>query len=270
MLVKRILTALIGIPLIFMCVYFGAFPFFAMMFLVVFFCVQEYCLILKKYEPRSIISLIMAVVFFILLYFYDISVLNNAAIIAISMLFILFGAEIIGAKMKNCISRIAVSFIGAFFIPLSLSYMLFIRNLPAGMEYIFLIFLTVWILDTAAYAFGKMLGKHKLSVVSPKKTIEGAIAGIVFGIISSIVIGVYIFEIFSVASAALFGFMLAVIGQFSDIAESLIKRDADIKDSGNIIPGHGGFLDRFDSYLFAAPVFYYLVKIIVNMSIYTK
>ncbi|MDR0822305.1 MAG: phosphatidate cytidylyltransferase [Endomicrobium sp.] len=270
MLVKRILTALIGIPLIFICIYFGAFPFFALMFLVVFFCVQEYFLILKKYEPHSIISLIMAVVFFILLNFCGNDALNNTPLIAISILFVLFAAEIISGKMEKCILRIAVSFIGAFFIPLAFSYMFFIRNLSSGMEYIFLIFISVWILDTAAYAFGKALGKHKLSVVSPKKTIEGAIAGIIFGIISAIVIGVYIFEIFTIKEAALFGLLLAVIGQFSDLAESLIKRDGDIKDSGNIIPGHGGFLDRFDSYLFAAPAFYYLLKVIAPVSSFIK
>jgi len=263
MLLKRILTALIGIPIIFICLYFGAFPFFVMMLLVTFFCVQEYLVLLKKYEPFTAVSLIMAVIFFIAIYFYFEVVMNNIALVALIMLFKLFALGVISGKMQNCIAKISVSFLGAFFLPLSLSYMVLIRDLPNGLYYMFFLFLTVWILDTAAYGFGKKFGKRKLAKnVSPQKTVEGAIAGIIFGIISAVALGL-IFSVFAIWQSIIFGFVIAVIGQFSDLAESLIKRDADIKDSGSIIPGHGGFLDRFDSYIFAAPAFYYLLILII-------
>jgi phosphatidate cytidylyltransferase len=142
--------------------------------------------------------------------------------------------------------------------------MVYIRNMSGGMQLIFFIFIVVWVLDTAAYAFGRMLGKHKLAKnVSPKKTIEGAVAGIVFGVAAAVACR-YIFmsEILTVLQALILGFAISIVGQFSDLAESLIKRDGNIKDSGKIIPGHGGVFDRFDSYIFAAPAVYYLLNFI--------
>ena len=117
-------------------------------------------------------------------------------------------------------------------------------------------------LDTGAYFIGKMFGKHKLaSVISPKKTIEGAIAGVVTAIIVSLAYRHFFMQdIITNKDAIIFALAISFVGQFSDLAESLFKRDCNIKDSGNILPGHGGMLDRFDSYLFCAPIFYYLIQ----------
>ena len=128
----------------------------------------------------------------------------------------------------------------------------------------FFIFIVVWTLDTMAYAFGKVFGKHKLAKnVSPKKTLEGTAAGIVFGILAAVACR-YIFmcDILTLQNAAILGLVVAVVGQFSDLAESLIKRDGSVKDSGKIIPGHGGVFDRFDSYMFAAPAMYYALQLL--------
>jgi len=153
--------------------------------------------------------------------------------------------------------RISVSFFGAFFLPLALIHMLYIRRLDAcGMELIFFIFIVVWVLDTAAYAFGKAFGKHKLAPnVGPKKTVEGALAGVAFGLLAAAACKYFL--PLSLSKTLLLGLVISITGQFSDLAESLIKRDANIKDSGTLIPGHGGFLDRFDSYILAAPAVYY-------------
>ncbi|MCL2798687.1 MAG: phosphatidate cytidylyltransferase [Endomicrobia bacterium] len=258
MLATRIFTALIGIPVIFACIYFGGIPFFIIMAIVSFFCVLEYMAILQKYNPHKIISIIMSVLFFIFLY---ISQYNDKAVIAAAViLFVLFAVEVFGKNTDMCAVRISVSFLGAFFLPLALMHMVYIREIPGGgMKLIFFIFITVWILDTAAYAFGRMLGKHKLAPnVSPKKTVEGAVAGTVFGILTAVLCR-YIFmaDVLSLKEAIILGIIISMVGQFSDLAESLIKRDGQIKDSGTIIPGHGGFLDRFDSYIFAAPAVYY-------------
>ena len=123
-------------------------------------------------------------------------------------------------------------------------------------------------MDTGAYFIGKKFGKHKLAKnISPKKTIEGAIAGIITSIIVSLLCRIlFMKDIISVKEAILFAIIISLVGQFSDLAESLFKRDSDVKDSGNILPGHGGMLDRFDSYLFAAPVFYYLIALVKNFN----
>ncbi|MDR2860833.1 MAG: phosphatidate cytidylyltransferase [Elusimicrobiota bacterium] len=260
MLKTRILTALVGIPLIFICIFTGGWIFFALMFIVNFFCIKEYLAICKKYEPNTIFCLIAGSLFFILLYFMkdNLSVMNFTALLIFALL-LLFGFEVFRQKPDNGVQRIAVSFLAILFFPISFLFMVFINQLFLGGKYMFLLFVTVWVLDTAAYAIGKRYGKRKLSPhISPNKTIEGAIAGLVSGILFSILISNF-FGLFPAWKAAILGLVIAIAGQFSDLAESLIKRDADIKDSGAIIPGHGGVLDRFDSYLFAAPIVYYLI-----------
>jgi len=112
--------------------------------------------------------------------------------------------------------------------------------------------------DIAAYIIGTAVGKRKLAPkISPKKTIEGSIAGIVFSVATIILLNRWLQYDFS--KLFFIGMTVSIIGQFGDLFESMLKRSADIKDSGTIIPGHGGVLDRFDSLLFAAPVFYYCI-----------
>ncbi len=117
-------------------------------------------------------------------------------------------------------------------------------------------FLCILVTDTVAYFFGSRYGKHKLSaVISPKKSIEGALAGAVGTIIFSLT-GVLYTEL-SVTQCLTAGLLITIAAQLGDLSESLIKRDAGVKDSSDILPGHGGFLDRCDSYIFALPVAYY-------------
>lgn len=270
MLSTRILTAVIGMPLVFLCIYFGDISFYAMMFFVSVLSVYEYLLIVKKYKPHAVASLIMAAGFFLFLCFCEICCgcgcccMDKSSISAILILLIFFVVEVFKGKADLSIERIATSFLGAFFIPLALAHMVYIRDLNGGMQLIFLIFIEVWVLDTAAYTFGYMFGKHKLAKkVSPKKTIEGAIAGVVFGVLTAVVCRyLFISNILTLCEVVVLGLVISVVGQFSDLAESLIKRDGNVKDSGKIIPGHGGVFDRFDSYIFAAPAVYYVLMFI--------
>jgi phosphatidate cytidylyltransferase len=264
-LLTRILAAVIGIPLVFLCVYFGGILFYAMMFVVSVLSVYEYLLIVKKYNPSAVVSLIMAAIFFLFLCFCEVccgcGCMDKASIAALLMLLILFATEVFKGNAELSVERIATSFLGAFFIPLAFAHMVYIRDLNGGMRLIFFIFIEVWVLDTAAYSFGYIFGKYKLAKgVSPKKTVEGAAAGIVFGVLTAVVCR-YLFmsAILTVYEASVLGLGISVVGQFSDLAESLIKRDGNVKDSGKLIPGHGGVFDRFDSYLFAAPAVYYVL-----------
>jgi phosphatidate cytidylyltransferase len=263
MLLTRILTATAGIPFILACIYCGSIPFYVMMLTISSLCVQEYFMISKKYNPHTAVSLAMASAFFVFLYFFKDFPVDKVIVSAIAMMLVLFGIEIFGENPAFCIGRISSSFLGAFFIPLALMHMVYIRNLHDGMKLVFFIFIVVWILDTMAYAFGKALGKHKLAKnVSPKKTLEGATAGIVFGVLTAVACRfIFMSNILTLQSAVILGLVITVTGQFSDLAESLIKRDGNVKDSGKIVPGHGGVFDRFDSYLFAAPAVYYVLQI---------
>ena len=112
---------------------------------------------------------------------------------------------------------------------------------------------------------GKTLGRHKMSPrISPKKTIEGGIGGIVASIITALVIHFTFFKTFPLVHAIIAGVLLSVAGMIGDLAESMWKRSAAVKDSGTLIPGHGGFLDRFDSILFTAPILYCYWTLIVR------
>ena len=107
-----------------------------------------------------------------------------------------------------------------------------------------------------------MFGKRRLSSISPKKTWEGAIAGFIAAIASVLFLRVFLKDSVPIPMALGIGFLIGVIAQMSDLAESMIKRSVGVKDSSNLLPGHGGILDRFDSYIFLAPVIYYFVVFI--------
>ncbi|WP_337864592.1 phosphatidate cytidylyltransferase [Ignavibacterium sp.] len=117
---------------------------------------------------------------------------------------------------------------------------------------------TIWICDSAAFFFGTALGKHKLFPrVSPKKSWEGAIFGFLFAILSMILFQKIFISFLSMGTTVGLGIIIGTAGQIGDLVESLLKRDAGVKDSSNLIPGHGGIFDRFDSLLFSAPFIYY-------------
>ena len=134
-------------------------------------------------------------------------------------------------------------------------------NFDAGSAMVWLLFICTWSSDTFAYFVGVAIGSHKLaSSISPKKTVEGFIGGIIGTTAMAVLIGHICFN-FPLVEMALLGFILAIVATLGDLVESVMKRFAGIKDSGILLPGHGGMLDRFDSIFFTAPVFYYFTII---------
>jgi phosphatidate cytidylyltransferase len=123
---------------------------------------------------------------------------------------------------------------------------------------------SIWLCDSAAYFAGRAFGKHKLfERVSPKKTWEGAIAGLAFAVAAFLVAKALALPFLSYSSAVVCGLIVGVFGQMGDLAESLLKRDAGVKDSSTLIPGHGGVLDRFDSLMFVSPLIYFYLDFVV-------
>ncbi|HXG59548.1 MAG TPA: phosphatidate cytidylyltransferase [Thermoanaerobaculia bacterium] len=134
-----------------------------------------------------------------------------------------------------------------------------------GPKLVFFLLLVVWLGDAGAYYVGRTLGRRKLSPrISPKKTIEGGIGGVVTSIVAALAIHFTFFPTFPLAHAVLAGMVLSIAGMIGDLAESMWKRSADVKDSGTLIPGHGGFLDRFDSIFFTTPILYAYWSLIVR------
>lgn len=153
---------------------------------------------------------------------------------------------------------------GIVYIPLLLSFLVALRNLPDGVSWIFLLIAVVFAGDTAAFYTGSFLGRHKLCpAVSPNKTIEGAIGGLA----GSVAVGALIKSFFLPQLPWLPGLLLfvciALAGQLGDLFESVIKRSVGIKDSGAILPGHGGILDRIDALIFAAPTAYFFKELLL-------
>jgi phosphatidate cytidylyltransferase len=169
---------------------------------------------------------------------------------------------------KSNLQNVAISFFGLIYIPMCLSLMFQLRNFMVNTFFLnwafsipLLVIATIWINDTMAYIVGSFIGKRPLSPVSPNKTWEGTIAGIVISVlVVSKLLGIwipiqekYIFLISTVA---------AIAGTFGDLFESKLKRLAGVKDSGSMMPGHGGFLDRFDSILFAVPFVWLVLQML--------
>ena len=146
----------------------------------------------------------------------------------------------------------ALVFMTSLYIVASFTSLTVVRYMPGGVWHFGIVFITAWVTDIFAYFTGCFFGKHKLSPkISPKKTVEGSLGGIFFAIVSCLLYG-WILEAFSLASVnyialALTGLVLSVLAQAGDLAASLIKRQYGVKDYGNLMPGHGGVMDRFDS-----------------------
>lgn len=199
---------------------------------------------------------------------------NNSDLIIASILFcvIMFAVTAVVCNEKYSFLKCAsMSFI-AIYIVLSMSFIARLRSMNLGIHLMFIAFICAWISDTGAYFCGLLFGKHKLiEKISPKKTVEGAVGGVVFSGIGGIVFGIIEKLCFSNSAnlAALFVICAigSVFGQFGDLIESMIKRYFKIKDFGNIMPGHGGLTDRFDSVMLTAPYTYYAIMICACLKI---
>jgi phosphatidate cytidylyltransferase len=136
-----------------------------------------------------------------------------------------------------------------------------------GLAWLVMIVAITWITDSAAYLGGRAFGSHKLApTLSPGKTVEGAIVGVLAGVLTGVAFAMLLGLDIPIYVGAAIGLLLSALGQAGDLAESLIKRDLGIKDMGNIIPGHGGILDRIDALLFTLPAGYYLMLVATEVS----
>ena len=134
-------------------------------------------------------------------------------------------------------------------------------NLDVGSALIWLLFICTWSSDTFAYFVGTAIGSHKLaSSISPNKTVEGFLGGVLGTTAMAVIVGHILFD-FPLIEMAILGSIMAIVATFGDLVESVMKRFANVKDSGILLPGHGGMLDRFDSIFYTAPFFYYFVII---------
>ena len=190
--------------------------------------------------------------------FYDYMVLITVAYVFVLMLMMVF-------FRSNCsFSDVALSFAGTIYVTVFFLHIFFVRKMNLGNLLIWVLFISAWSTDTFAYFAGRCLGKHKLCPsISPKKTVEGAFGGVV-GCLICVCAYVAIVAKYNSLSVNYFNTVIlalvaSVFSQVGDLAASCIKRENNVKDYGNLIPGHGGILDRFDSVLLISPVVYYIM-----------
>ena len=210
--------------------------------------------------PLAMISYVMAVLYYmnqIVLIFVDPMVMVMLFLILLMFVYVF-------TYPKYEAKDVMAIFFGMFYVAVMLSYVYQIRMLEGGVFLAFLIFICSWGCDTCAYCVGVLFGKHKMApVLSPKKSIEGAVGGVVGTALLTVLYcsafkaqiglddrGVIILAIISAVAG-----LISMVG---DLTASAIKRNYDIKDYGNLIPGHGGIMDRFDSMMITAPIIYYL------------
>ena len=181
------------------------------------------------------------------------------------VLLILF-SQVIATDMKTTFKDMAYTLLGICYISTFLMFLTMIDKMQNGKILLGYIFIASWGTDVFAYCIGKRFGKHKFSKVSPKKSIEGCIAGTIGATILALIYTLILnkgfsFE-YSYIIVGILGIVLSLIGQLGDFSASCIKRYVDIKDYSNLLPGHGGMLDRIDSVLFIAPFAYMLFTMI--------
>jgi len=263
MLLPRVLTAVIGIPIVALLIHIGSLPYAAFVFTIIALALYEYYILMKiGAKPVQGPTLFVMGLILPAALFFDQSPLaqaggDNFAGSAITLTVIAALVYEVFSK-KKYLERVGFTLLGLFMISWCMVHLIALRNIrPDGEALTFMLIVTVWVMDTAAYAFGRFFGKRQLSTISPKKTWEGALAGFVSAILMTLLARALMGCSVSAAFAVTAGVLIGVFGQLSDISESMIKRAAGVKDSSNLLPGHGGILDRFDSYIFLAPIIYY-------------
>jgi len=178
----------------------------------------------------------------------------------VSSVFIFFAGAIFskGASFKDSIERVSYGVLGIVYIALPVAHFIPLSGLAGGRRWVLFLFAVVWLNDTAAYYTGRLIGAHKLSpAISPGKTVEGAIGGGAGGLVTAYLFNYFFGMGLTHPEVIFIAVFLGAVSILGDLCESFVKRSAGVKDSGSIIPGHGGMLDRIDSIIFSVPALYY-------------
>lgn len=220
--------------------------------------------LLKKQNKLCLASYVFSLLTFIIIAFVE------TPGIVLALLVFIYGAGLliygVFKHEESDFSSLGQLFFQTLYVSVLFAHIVLVRKLPQGEFSIWIIFVTAWLSDTVAFAVGKKFGKNKLlPEISPKKTVEGAVGGLAGSVIFNLILGIVCSVAFKLNVNYLSLFFVSIVAgvmsQLGDLAASSIKREYGIKDFSNLLPGHGGMLDRFDSVLFVAPTVYYFVVI---------
>jgi phosphatidate cytidylyltransferase len=303
-LAKRIIVAAIGIPAAVFILWYGSWLFFAVVAIITALSVREFYAIAEKKTAKLpmpfgvLASLIIIGSFWI---YYSDGRINEAIFLLITELIMIVVISFIiqlRSGGKGALTGVGAVFTGFLYLPMLYITMIGIREFKSFYQwrihsfhlfdiaprqsavlnqmayadwgwFLLCVMGAIWICDSAAYFTGRAIGRHKMAPrVSPKKTWEGAAGGFIGGVAGMTALSAVFVPVFPAVHAAIIGALVGTIGQIGDLSESQLKRDTGVKDSSNLIPGHGGVLDRFDSILFVMPVvFLYIAFLTITNSI---
>jgi phosphatidate cytidylyltransferase len=259
----RIIVSVIAIPAIVLACYFGEYYFFAFVLGIGIISYYEFWLFVKNKDINANLIFGIISVGVIITNSYKSFIAYYPLLITILLLLTII--ELFRNK-KSAIINLGTTLLGILYFGLFASALLSIREMyqvdyTQGGLLIISIFASIWICDSAAFFGGTALGKHKLFPrVSPDKSWEGAIFGLLFAVIAMVISKAIVLDFLSWFDVITIGLIVGIIGQIGDLIESLFKRDAGVKDSSALIPGHGGIFDRFDSLLYTAPAVLLYIK----------
>ena len=244
--IKRTATTIIGVLLAFLTIFWEGFPFFIVVIIIALLGLRElYGLAGKQgYKPSYILGTLL-ILYFILISVYDVCSLNwyIENIIITFFIIISFIIQLFKKDYSKVLTEISITVLGSIYLGYLLSFMIKIKDLPNGNYYLISLLIITWVNDIGAYLIGTYFGKNKIfPKISPKKTIEGSIGGIIFSIAAIFTLKNWLNLTFNeLISLAL---IIAIIAQIGDLFESVLKRGSGVKDSGTLIPGQGGILYR--------------------------
>lgn len=258
-MVTRILSGMLLLPLL-MIIFIKGVPLYILGLITSVLAIKEFTDALKNKNLNIYPHL--GYTLSIIIFFKNLLNLNNLNTIITVICLILIYVVFIIAKKEN-IKQFIFNILGIIYIIIGFDAIVSVTKMPNGDKFVWLIFIIALLSDTMAYFTGNFLGKHKLAPkLSPKKTIEGSLGAIISSMLGCVIFG-YIFKL-NIVFMIILGFIGSIISQIGDLLASFVKRHVEIKDYGNLIPGHGGILDRFDSIILVSQFIYisiYLISI---------
>lgn len=278
-LASRLVSVSVLLPLMLLLVYLGVWSVLLVTITAIVICLFEFYRALRQagYEPRFFTGTSIAVVFGLTAFLHHHGTFDFLGVVLSGSIILSFASELTRRDEQRSLENWSLSFTAAIYIGWLLSYYVLLRMLDTplhqswlsllhiapGAAWIYFVLAITWLQDAAAYFVGRAIGKHKMApIISPGKTWEGALGGILAGAMAAM-LAVFLLGLpIGYGTAFLLGIAGGSAGLLGDLAESLLKRRIGVKDMGNVMPGHGGILDRADSMLFTAPVLYYLILVV--------
>ncbi len=269
-LIPRLVVILLGVPCLFVITNRGGIFFLILVDLIILMGLREFYILMKAkgYEPFEALG-----------YFCSLAISGYAwhqgavvPLILTASLLAIMVREVFRREMSQSLAHMAITVFGIMYVGWLGSHLVLLRQLPGTMamestvggRLVLLTALLTWATDTSAYLFGVSIGRHKLIPrISPNKTVEGAVGGLLGAAVVGWLLTKGMVPFITPMAGIFLGLAVGVMAQLGDLVESLIKRDVGIKDTAELIPGHGGVLDRFDSMLFTAPVVYYYFRFFI-------